>query len=54
MAISQWVMMPLLTNGLGPWLKANSADKRLLSIGVFVLIWLFLGGLVVLFRFVTG
>jgi antibiotic biosynthesis monooxygenase (ABM) superfamily enzyme len=53
-SIGQWLTMPLLTNGLGSWLKANSPDKRLLSIGVFVLIWLFLGGLVVLFRFVTG
>jgi uncharacterized protein len=53
-AIGQWVTMPLLTNGLRPWFDANTPDKRLLSIGGLVLMWLFLGGLVVLFRLVTG
>ena len=53
-AIGQWVMMPPLTNVLGPWLHANAPDKRVLSIGGLVLMWLFLGGLVVLFRVVTG
>jgi uncharacterized protein len=53
-AIGQWLTMPLLTSLLRPWFDANAPDKRVLSIGVFVLMWLFLGGLVVLFRFVTG
>ena len=43
-----------LTELLGPWFNANTPDKRVLSIGGLVLMWLFLGGLVVLFRFVTG
>jgi uncharacterized protein len=53
-AIGQWLTMPLLTNVLRPWFAANTPDKRVLSIGVLVLMWLFLGLLVVLFRFVTG
>jgi uncharacterized protein len=53
-AIGQWVTLPLLTNGLRPWFDANTPDKRLVSIGGLVLMWLFLGGLVVLFRLVTG
>jgi uncharacterized protein len=53
-AIGQWLTMPLLTNALGTWLNANAPEKRVLSIGGLVLIWLFLGGLVVLFRLVTG
>ena len=38
----------------GPWLRANTPTKRALSFGGLVLIWLLLGGLVVLFRVVTG
>jgi uncharacterized protein len=53
-AIGQWVTMPLLTNGLRPWFDANGPDKRLLSIGGLLLMWIFLGGLAVLFRLVTG
>jgi uncharacterized protein len=53
-ATCQWVVMPPLMNALGPWLHANGADKRGLSIGGLALIWLFLGGLVMLFRVVTG
>jgi hypothetical protein len=41
-------------NALGPWLRANAPDRRLLSIGGLVAIWLVLGGLAVLFRVVTG
>jgi uncharacterized protein len=51
-AICQWVVMPPLTNALGPWLHANAPDRRVLSIGGLVLIWLLLGGLVVLFHMV--
>jgi antibiotic biosynthesis monooxygenase (ABM) superfamily enzyme len=53
-AIGQWLTMPLLTNLLRPWFGANTPDKRMLSIGVLILMWLFLGCLVVLFRFATG
>jgi antibiotic biosynthesis monooxygenase (ABM) superfamily enzyme len=53
-AIGQWVTMPLLTNGLRTWFDANAPDKKVLSIGGLVLMWLFLGGLVLLFRLVTG
>jgi len=52
-ATCQWVVLPPLTNALGPWLNANAPDKRVLSIGGLVLIWLLLGGLMVLFRVVT-
>ena len=53
-AITQWVVIPPLMNALGPWLRANTPDKRALSIGGLVLIWLLLGGLAVLFRVVAG
>jgi antibiotic biosynthesis monooxygenase (ABM) superfamily enzyme len=53
-AIGQWVTMPLLTNVLGAWFNANTSDKRVFSIGGLVLMWGFLAGLMVLFRFVTG
>jgi uncharacterized protein len=53
-AVLQWIVMPPLTNVLGPWLHANAAGKTLLSIGGLVLICLVLGSLVVLFRVVAG
>jgi uncharacterized protein len=53
-ATCQWVVMPPLMNALGPWLHANAPDKRVRSIGGLALIWLVLGGLVMLFRVVTG
>ncbi len=53
-AIGQWITMPLLTNLLRPWFDANTPDKGAFSIGVLILMWLFLGCLVVLFRFATG
>jgi uncharacterized protein len=53
-AIGQWLTMPLLTHALGTWLNANAPDKRAVSIGGLVLIWLILGSLAVLFRLVTG
>jgi antibiotic biosynthesis monooxygenase (ABM) superfamily enzyme len=53
-ATCQWVVMPPLMNVLSPWLHANSPNKRVLSIGGLALIWLVLGGLVILFRAVTG
>jgi antibiotic biosynthesis monooxygenase (ABM) superfamily enzyme len=51
--ILQWVVMPPLTNALGPWLRANAAEKRAFSLGGIVLIGLLLGGLLVLFRLAT-
>ena len=53
-AITQWVVVPPLTNVLGPWLYANTPDKQFFSIGGTILIWLLLGCLVVLFRVATG
>jgi uncharacterized protein len=53
-ATCQWVVMPPLMNALGPWLNANAPDRRVFSIGGLALIWLFLGGLVMFFRVVTG
>ena len=53
-AMTQWVVIPPLMNALGPWLRANSSDKRVLSFGGLVLIWLLLGGLAFLFRAVAG
>jgi uncharacterized protein len=53
-AMTQWVVIPPLMNALGPWLRANAPDKRVLSFGGLVLIWLLLGGFAVLFRVVTA
>jgi antibiotic biosynthesis monooxygenase (ABM) superfamily enzyme len=53
-SLTQWVVIPPLMNVLSPWLRANEPDKRVLSIGGTVLIWLLLGGLALLFRVVTG
>jgi uncharacterized protein len=53
-AMTQWVVIPPLMNALGPWLRANAPDKRLLSFGGLVLLWLLLGGLAILFRVATG
>ena len=53
-SICQWVVMPPLTNALGPWLHANAPDRRVLSFGGLAVIFLLLGGLAVLFRLVTG
>jgi uncharacterized protein len=53
-AMTQWVVIPPLMNALGPWLRANAPDKKALSFGGLVLLWLLLGGLAALFRVVTG
>jgi uncharacterized protein len=53
-SLTQWVVIPPLMNVLGPWLRANEPDKRVLSIGGTVLIWLLLGCLALLFRVATG
>jgi antibiotic biosynthesis monooxygenase (ABM) superfamily enzyme len=53
-AMTQWVVIPPLMNALGPWLRANTSDKRALSIGGLVLIWLLLGCLAAVLRVVSG
>jgi uncharacterized protein len=53
-AMTQWVVIPPLMNALGPWLRANAPDKKAITFGGLVLVWLLLGGLAVLFRAVTG
>jgi len=53
-ALLQWAVMPVLTALLGPWLKANGKQQRLLSIGGFLVILLVLVGLAVLFRLTSG
>jgi uncharacterized protein len=53
-SICQWVVMPPLTNALGPWLHANAPDRKVLSLGGLALVLFLLGGLAVLFRAVTG
>ena len=52
-AITQWVVIPPLMHALGPWLRANTPDKRALSIGGLILIWLLLGCLAALFHVVA-
>jgi antibiotic biosynthesis monooxygenase (ABM) superfamily enzyme len=52
--VLQWVVMPPLTNALGPWLRANAPDKRATSIGGIALIGLLLGVLLVLFHLLAG
>lgn len=50
----QWVVMPVLTRLLGPWLKANSTEQRGFSLAGLFLILALLAGLGFLFRLVTG
>ena len=53
-AILQWLVLPALNKMLAPWIKANSSDQRVLSVGGFFLILACLGGLALLFRQLTG
>jgi antibiotic biosynthesis monooxygenase (ABM) superfamily enzyme len=53
-ALLQWPVMPSLQAALGPWLRANGAANRAVSLGGAVLIAALLGGLMLLFRQVTG
>jgi uncharacterized protein len=53
-ALTQWVVIPPLMIGLGPWLRANTPDKRTFSVGGLVLIWLLLGCLAALFHVISG
>lgn len=51
----QWIVMPVLTRVLAPWLEANEGRRTaLFSLSGFAVIALFLGSLAVLFRQVTG
>src|SRR5207249_92896 len=49
-SILQWVLTPLLTKVLGPWLQANAPKQRALSYGGVFLILAVLMILAILFR----
>jgi antibiotic biosynthesis monooxygenase (ABM) superfamily enzyme len=53
-ALTQWVVIPPLMNVLGPWLRANGPDQKVLSFGGLALIWLLLIGVALMFRVVSG
>jgi antibiotic biosynthesis monooxygenase (ABM) superfamily enzyme len=53
-SILQWVVMPILTRPLGPWLEADPRRATALSLGGLVLILALLVVLAILFRQVTG
>jgi antibiotic biosynthesis monooxygenase (ABM) superfamily enzyme len=53
-SILQWVVMPVLTVLLGPWLRANSDNQRALSWAGLFLVLALLAGLAALFRLLTG
>jgi uncharacterized protein len=53
-SILQWIVMPMLTRILSPWLAANEERRRLLSIGGAIGLALILVVLAILFRPVTG
>jgi uncharacterized protein len=53
-ALTQWVVIPPLMTALGPWLRVNGPDKKVLSFGGLALIWLLLLGLALAFRLVAG
>ena len=53
-AILQWAVMPVLQAVLGPWLRGNGAANRAVSLGGAILIAALLGGLMLLFRQLTG
>lgn len=52
--ILQYAVMPALTRLFGPWLRANTRDRRATSVTGAGVILLLLAGLAVLFRQVTG
>ncbi len=53
-SILQWAVMPALNSVLAPWLKANSEQQRVFSVGALFLILVLLTGMALLFRQVTG
>jgi uncharacterized protein len=53
-SILQWAVMPALNAILAPWLHAPADRGKTLSVGGPLLVLLLLGGLVVLFRQITG
>ena len=50
----QWAVMPALNAALAPWLHAPADRGKALSVGGLFLVLFLLGGLVVLFRQITG
>jgi antibiotic biosynthesis monooxygenase (ABM) superfamily enzyme len=46
----QWVVVPLLTRAIGPWLQANSPQQKAVSYGGLLLILAVLAILAFLFR----
>ncbi|MDZ4818236.1 MAG: hypothetical protein SGJ20_04600 [Planctomycetota bacterium] len=53
-ALLQWLVVPVLSRGLRPWLEANAPARRILSIGGACAIVAFLLLLAVCFRTDTG
>jgi hypothetical protein len=53
-SLLQWLVTPLVTKLLAPWLKANTEKDRGFSIAGLVLILGLLAGLACLFRLVPG
>ena len=53
-ALLQWVVMPVLTFLLNPWLHSPREKGKALTMGGLLLILLVLGGLMVLFRQFRG
>ena len=53
-SILQWVVMPALNAMLAPWLHAPVDRGKALSVGGLCFVLLLLGGLVILFRQITG
>ena len=52
--ILQWAVMPIATNLLGPWLKANDISQRAVSIGGLIGILMLIGIVALAFRAVAG
>ncbi len=50
----QWIIMPVLTRALAPWLEADSRRARMLAVGGLGLIAVLLACLAIGFRQVTG
>jgi antibiotic biosynthesis monooxygenase (ABM) superfamily enzyme len=52
--ILQWGVMPVLNAMLRPWVRANAAEERALSLGGLALLLVVLGVMAALFRLATG
>jgi uncharacterized protein len=53
-SLTQWVVIPPIMKVLGPWLRANGPDQKLLSFGGLILLWLLIIGIALAFRTVAG